>query len=103
MLVSSTSVYPAQSVIISRKMSILGFVTAVTSILFGTTSSRADTKSINDNGCFSDLANGLNFFLGLATRIFFFLSRSAKSFLSKSLTFVGSIYFLHSFAKPAHD
>ena len=65
MLVTSTSVSPAQSVIISQTKSILGFGRTVKSILFGTISSRADAKSINDNGFLSDLGKGLNFFFGL--------------------------------------
>ena len=81
MHVTSTSVSPVQSVIISRTKSILGFGTAVKSIMFGTISSRADTKSINDNGFLSDLANVLNFFFGLATSGLFFLPRCAKSSL----------------------
>ena len=108
MLVTSTSVSPAHSVIISQTKSILGFGTVVKSILFGTISSRANVKSINDNGFLSDLANGLNFFFGLATRGLFFLPRCPKSSLSKfkSLIFVGSISFLHgshSFAELIHD
>ena len=87
MLVTSTSVSPAHSVIISQTKSILGFGTAVKSILCNTISSRADAKSINDNGFLSDLANGLNFFFGLT------IPRCAKSSLSKfkSLIFV-SLY-----------
>ena len=46
MLVTSTSVFPAHSVITSQKMLILGFGTAVKSIVFGTISSRADAKSV---------------------------------------------------------
>ena len=61
MLVSSTSVFPSHSVILSQTTSILGFGTAAKSILFDTIS-RADAKSINGNGFLSDLANGLNFF-----------------------------------------
>ena len=52
MLVTSTSVSPAHSVIISRTKSILGLETAVKSMLFGKISSRADAKSINGNGSF---------------------------------------------------
>ena len=108
MLVTSRSVSPAHSVIISQTKSILGVGTAVKSILFGTISSRADAKSINDNGFLSDLANGLNFIFRLATRGLLFLTRCAKSSLSKfkSLIFVGSISFLHgshSFAELVQD
>ena len=86
-----------QSVTISQTKSLLGFVTAPKSILFGTIFSNADAKSINDNGFLSDLANGLNFFFGLATSGLFFLPSCAKSSLSKikPLIFVGSISFLH--------
>ena len=42
MLVTSTSVSPAHSLIISLTKKILGFGTAVKSKLFGTISSRAD-------------------------------------------------------------
>ena len=104
------SVSPPQTVIISRTKSILGFGAAVKSMLFGTISWRADAKSINNNGFLSDLANGLNFFFGLATRGLFFLPHCPKPSLSKfnSLIFVGSIYFLygrHSFAftELVHD
>ena len=83
MLVTSTSVSPAQSVIISQTKSILGFGRTVKSILFGTISSRADAKSINGNGFLSDLGNGLNFFFGLAARSILFLPRCVKSSLSK--------------------
>ena len=108
MIVTSTSVSPIQPVIISQTKSVLAFGTAVKSILFGTISSRADPKLINDNGFLSDLANGLNFFFGLVTSGLFFLPRCAKSSLSKfkSLIFVGSIYLLHgshSFAELLHD
>ena len=44
---------------------------------------RSDAKSMNDNGFLSHLANGFNFFFGLATRGLFFLPRYAKSSLSK--------------------
>ena len=57
MLVTSTSVSPAQSVTISRTKSILGSGTALKTILFGTIFSRANAKSINDNGFLSYLAN----------------------------------------------
>ena len=89
MLVTSTSVSPAHSVIISQTKSILGFGTAVKSILCNTISSRDDAKSINDNGFLSDLANGLNFFFGLT------IPRCAKSSLSKfkSLIFFSSYLF----------
>ena len=63
MLVTSTSVFAAHSVIISQTKSILGFGTAVKSILFDTTSSRADEKLINGNGFISDLAEGMKFLL----------------------------------------
>ena len=72
MLVTSASVYPAHSVIISWIKSILGFGTAVKSILFGTISSRADAKLISDNGFLSDFPNRLSSFFGLATRGIFF-------------------------------
>ena len=49
MLVTSTAISPAQSVIISRTKSFLGFRTAVKSILFDTISSRADAKSQNQS------------------------------------------------------
>ena len=62
MLVTSTSVFPAHSVINSQPKSILGFGTAVKSILLGAISSKADSKPINDNGFLSDFAYGLNFF-----------------------------------------
>ena len=71
-LVTSTSVSPAQSVITSRTMPILGFGAAVKSLLFGTISSRNDAKSINGSGFLSHLSNGLKFFFGLATRDFSF-------------------------------
>ena len=108
MIVTSTSVSPVQPAIISQTRSILGFGTAVKSILFGTISSRADPKLINDNGFLSDLVNGLNFFFGLVTSGLFFLPRCAKSSLSKSksLIFVSSISFLHcshSLAELLHD
>ena len=104
----STSVSPAQSVIISRTKSILGFRTAVKSILFDTISSRADAKSINNNGFLSDLANRLNFFFGLATSGLFFLPRCEKFSLTKfkSLIFVGPISFQHgsnSLVELVHD
>ena len=107
-LVTSTSLFPAHYLIISQTKSILGFGAAVKSILFGTISSRADTKSVNDNGFLSDLANELNFFSGLTTRGLFFLPYCAKSFLSKfkPLVFVGSISFLHgshSFVELVQD
>ena len=76
MLVTSTSVFPAHSVINSQPKSILGFGTAVKSILLGAISSKADSKPINDNGFLSDFAYGLNFFFfGLATRGLSFLPR----------------------------
>ena len=53
MLVTSTPVSPGHSVIISSTKSILGFGAVVKSILFGTISSKADAKSINDNGFLS--------------------------------------------------
>ena len=105
MFVTSTSVSFC-SVIISRTKSILGFGTEVKSILFGAIPSRADAKSFSDNGFFSDLTIGLNFFFGLATRGLFFLPRCAKSTLSKfkSLIFVGSISFVHgSHPELVHD
>ena len=89
MLVTSTSVSPAHSVIIFRTKSILGFRAAVKSILFGIVFSRRDAKSINDNGFLSNLANGLNFFFGLATRGLFFLQHCAKSSLSMLKSLIG--------------
>ena len=83
MLATSTSVSPAHSVIIFQIKSILGFGTEEEYILFGTITSRANAKSINENGFLSDLANGLNFFFGLAPRGLLFLPRCAKSSLSK--------------------
>ena len=108
MLVTSTAISPAQSIIIFRTKSILGFRLAVKSILFDTISSRADAKSINGNGFLSDLAKGLKFFVGLAARGLFFLPHCAKYSLSKSksLIFVVSVTFLHgshSFAELVHD
>ena len=91
MLVTSTSVSLTQSVIISRKKSILGFGTALKSILFGTISSIC---SINDNVFLSDLANGLNFFFRLATSGLFFLPRCAKSSLSKFKSSVFVVQYL---------
>ena len=107
MLVSSTSVFRSHSVILSQTKSILGFGTAVKSILFDTIS-RADAKSINGNGFLSDLAKGLKFFVGLAARGLFFSPHCAKYSLSKSksLIFVVSVTFLHgshSFAELVHD
>ena len=107
MLVTSTSVSPSHSVIISRTKLILGFGIAVKSIPFGTIFSRVDTKSISDNDFLSDLANRLNFFFELTTRDLFFLPCYAKSSLSKFKSFLlGSIYFLHGshlFAELMHD
>ena len=108
MLVTSTAISPAKSVIISRTKSILGFRTAVKSILCDTISSRADAKSINDNGFLFYLPNGLKFFVGLAARGLFFLPHCVKYSLSrsKSLIFVVSVSFLHGshlFAELVHD
>ena len=82
--------------------------TAVKGILFGTISSWADAKSINDNCFLSDLVNRLNSFFGLATSGLFFLSRCAKSSLARSgsLILLGSISLLHgshSFAELVHE
>ena len=83
MLDTSKSVSSTHSVTISRTKSILDLGTAVKSILFGAISSSVDTKKNQRQWFLSELANGLNFFFGLATRDLFFLPRSEKSPLSK--------------------
>ena len=83
MLDTSKSVSSTHSVTIFRTKSILDLGTAVKSILFGAISSSVDTKKNQRQWFLSELANGLNFFFGLATRDLFFLPRSEKSPLSK--------------------
>ena len=63
------SVSSAHFVIISQTKSILALRTVVKIIQFGLISSRTLLKSINDYGFLSDLANGLNVFLELVTRV----------------------------------
>ena len=84
MLVSSASVFPSHSVIISQTKSILGFGTAVKRILFDTIS-RADAKSINGNGFLSDLANGLNFFSLDGLQVVFSFYHALQKALYQSL------------------
>ena len=60
MLVTSTSVSPVHSVVISRTKSILAFGPAVKSLMLYAIPSWADVKSVNDNGFLSDSANGCN-------------------------------------------
>ena len=85
MLVTSTSVSSVQSVIISQTRSILGFGTAVKSILFGTISSKADAKSISGNGFLSDLANGCVFALVWLQVVFSFY-HAVQNLLYQSLS-----------------
>ena len=79
MLVTSKSVSPAHSV---NKVNFRLWSSSKKYTVWRNFS-RAGAKSINGNGFLSGLANGLNFFFGLATKGLFSLLRCAKSSLIK--------------------